>query len=186
MKVIKRIILLSLMLISMGFVFRGWIYRSLVTYHSVGQRPNYPVTNQKLAAYLDVSTKDLNSLDIQQIIKKSLSVTGKQLNFTAAKNDVDPNELMTSKTAHCVGYATFFATACNYFINKYQPAGDWVAKPQIGQLYFLGVNVHAYFDSPFFKDHDFVTIENKTTGEIWAVDPSVDDYLKINFVSYQR
>ncbi len=186
MKVIKRTILLSLIFITIGLLFRGCIYRSLVTYRSVGQRANYSVSNEKLAAYLDASAKELNAPDIQQIIKNSLSATARQLKFTATKNDIDPNKLMTSKTAHCVGYATFFATACNYFINKYQPAGDWVAKPQIGQLYFLGVNVHAYFDTPFFKDHDFVTIENKTTGEIWAVDPSVNDYLKINFVSYKR
>ena len=38
----------------------------------------------------------------------------------------------------------------------------------------------------FFKDHDFVTIENKETGEIFAVDPSVNDYLFIDFVTFNK
>ncbi len=62
---------------------------------------------------------------------------------------------------------------------------QWVARSQIGQLYFLGTYVHPYFHSPFSKDHDFVIIENKTTGEIFAVDPTVSDYLFIVFITYK-
>jgi len=56
----------------------------------------------------------------------------------------------------------------------------------VEQLYFLGTNIHKYFNSSFFKDHDFVTIENKTTGEIFAVDPTVNDYLRIDFITYSK
>jgi len=31
-----------------------------------------------------------------------------------------------------------------------------------------------------------VTIENKTTGEIFAVDPTVNDYLYIDFITYSK
>ena len=65
-------------------------------------------------------------------------------------------------------------------------ADKWNAKPQIGQLYFLGTNIHKYFNSSFFEDHDFVTIENKSTGEILAVDPTVNDYLNIDFITYSK
>jgi len=71
-------------------------------------------------------------------------------------------------------------------LDKYELSGNWIAKPQIGQLNFLGINVHKYFNSQFFKDHDFVLIENKTTDEVFAVDPTVRDYLKINFISYEK
>ena len=39
--------------------------------------------------------------------------------------------------------------------------------------------------STFFKDHDFVTIENKVTGEVFAVDPTLYDYSGIKLVRYQ-
>jgi hypothetical protein len=71
-------------------------------------------------------------------------------------------------------------------LKRYNLADRWTAKPQIGQLYFLGTNIHKYFNSAFFKDHDFVTIENKKTGEILAVDPTVNDYLHIDFITYSK
>lgn len=86
-------------------------------------------------------------------------------------------------TTHCVGYASFFATACNFNLKKHHLDGSWVGYPDIGNLYFLGANVHPYFKSPFFKDHDFAIVENKQTGEKIAVDPTVADYLWIDFVT---
>ena len=58
------------------------------------------------------------------------------------------------------------------------------AKHQIGQLHYLEINIHKYFNSSFFKNHDFVTIENRETEEIIAVDPTVNDYLYICFITY--
>jgi hypothetical protein len=179
-------VLTILILTTIGFLFRGWFYRHLISYKSIGQRTNYSATDKKLTDYIDVNYNEKTDIDIEQIVKLGLSITSKQLNFTAKKNDTDPNKLITSKTAHCVGYATFCATACNYLFKKNNLSDNWTARAQIGQLYFLGTNIHKYFNSSFFKDHDFVTIENKKTGEIFAVDPTVNDYLKIDLITYTK
>jgi hypothetical protein len=186
MKFIKRFFLTILILITVGILFRGWFYRHLLTYRSVGQRPTYLPTDHKLRAYLDLTIRDKERLDIRDIIKMGLSATSRQLNYTAAQNDNDPNKLIYSKTAHCVGYASFFATSCNYLLKKNNLAGHWIAKPQIGQLFLLGINLNQCVNTPFFKDHDFVTIENKATGEIFAVDPTVNDYFYIDLVTYRK
>jgi hypothetical protein len=162
-----------------------------VTYKSDGIRTNYLATNIKLTDYIDANTDKQTDPDIKQIIKLGLSITSRKLNFTADKNDTDPNKLIISKTAHCVGYASFFATTCNYLLEKYNLSDTWTAKPQVGQLKFLGTNIHEYLtnffkDTDFIKDHDFVTIENKKTGEILAVDPTVNDYLRIDFITYNK
>ncbi|MBO0360236.1 hypothetical protein J0X19_19910 [Hymenobacter sp. BT186] len=182
----KRIFIIVLILTTVGLLFREWFYRNLVTYKSLGLRTNYSATNNKLVDYIDASVDKQADTDIEQIIKLGLSITSGQLNFTADKNDIDPNKLISSKTAHCVGYASFFATTCNYLLKKYNLSDRWSAKPQVGQLYFIGTNIHKYFDSSFFKDHDFVTVENKETGEIFAVDPTVNDYLDIDFITYAK
>lgn len=186
MIILKRIFITILILTTIGLIFRGWFYRHLVIYKSVGLRKKYSAKEKNLIDYIDANAKQQTAPNIIPIIKLSLSITSRQLNYTADKNEIDPNNLITSKTAHCVGYASFFATTCNYLLQKYELAGTWTAKPQVGQLYFLGTNIHKYFDSSFFKDHDFVTIENKKTGEIYAVDPTVNDYLKIDFVTYLK
>lgn len=170
----------------LGILFRSWIFRQVVTYHSLGLRANYSANSEVLTKYIDSCIDKQSKPNIKQIIKLGLSLTSSQLHFTAAKNDTDPNKLITSKSAHCVGYASFFASTCNYLLEKYKLSGTWTAKPRIGQLCFLGHNIHHYFNSPFFKDHDFVTIENKTTGEMIAVDPTLNDYLYIDFITYKK
>ena len=186
MKFIKRTILTILIIAIVGVLFRGWFYRHLVIYKSVGLRANYVATDNKLIAYINLSTDKQTNLDVEQIIKLGLSITSKQLNFTAEKNDNDPNKLINSKTANCVGYGAFFATTCNYLLDKHNLTDTWIAKPQIGQLYFLGTNIHKYIKSSFFKDHDFVIIENKKTGKVFAVDPTINDYFCIDYVTYSN
>lgn len=186
LKFIKRSLQVMLIGLVICILFRGWLYRHLVTYRSIGQRTPYFVTNNKLAAYIDKSTENKKSQDIKEIIEMSLSATSKQLNYTATKNDIDPNKLISSQTAHCVGYAFFFSTTCNYLIDKNDRTSPWIAIPQIGQLSLLGINIHKYINTPFFKDHDFVIIKNKATGKTYAVDPTVNDYLFIDFVTYKK
>jgi len=155
-------------------------------YKSVGLRRNYSARDKKLVDYINARIDHHIDSDVEQIVKLGLSITSEQLNFTDGKNEIDPNKLIRSRTAHCVGYASFFATTCNYLLAKHNLSKSWTAKPQVGQLYFLGVNIRQYFSTPFFKYHDFVTIENKATGQTFAIDPTVSDYLCIDFVTYTQ
>lgn len=183
MKFIKRIVRVGILLIVLSISFRGFIYRKLVAYKSIGQSTSYTITNEKLINSIDSAFAEFPDLSIDELVRLSLSITANKLSYSADKNDVDPNQLINSKTAHCVGYASFFASTCNYLLAKYGLADEWLAKPQIGQLYILNVNVHPYFSSSFFKDHDFVLIENRVTGEKIAVDPTIHDYLWIDFIT---
>jgi hypothetical protein len=186
MKIIKWTALTILILTLVGFLFRGWFYRNLVTYKSTGARTSYTVKDVKLASSINASADEQVQPHIEEVIELALSITSEQLNFTAEKNDTDPNKLIVSQTANCVGYAAFFATTCNYLLVKHKLADTWIAKPQVGQLHFLDINIHQYISTPFFADHDFVTIENKTRGQIFAVDPTVSDYLDIDLVTYDK
>lgn len=186
MKKLKRLALIILILGIIVFAFKGCLYRNLVTYQSIGLRTNYNLTNENLIQLIDHNLLEEDSIDIESVIKKSLYLTSSSLRFTFDKNFSDPNKLINSKTANCIGYAAFFATICNYQLKKYNMSDQWVAEPHIGKLYFLGKNVHQYFNSPFFKDHDFVIIKNNNTQEIYAVDPSIHDYLNIDYITLKN
>ena len=185
MKILKRILFSILLLLICGILFRGWLYRNLVTYKSIGHRSVYIANNDSLIHDIEAFSNTGKETNVKLIISQSLFLTSEILNFTDEKNENDPNKLIYSKTAHCVGYASFFATSCNYLLKKYHLDKDWTATPQIGQLYFLGTNIHNYLNNSFLKDHDFVLIENKTTGEKFAVDPTINDYLSIDFITLQ-
>jgi len=184
MKIIKRIGIVALILILTAIVFRGWLYRHLITYKSIGERTTYLANDSNLLQFIDSNSKNQES-EITIIIETSLNLTSKTLVFTDGLNDKDPNKLIISKRANCIGYAAFFSAVCNQLLAKHNLDDQWIAKPLIGQLYFLDKNIHPYFHSAFFKDHDFAVIENKKTGKVFAVDPSLNDYTRIEFVRFQ-
>ena len=182
MKTLKRIVLCIVLAMVTVILFRGWLYRNFVSYDSVTERRTY-VANSELASILRDESSNLKTADAKMIIERSLKITSTQLKFTSSRNENDPNRLIHTHTAHCVGYAAFFSTTCNYLLAQQGLDERWVATPQVGQLHFLGINIHPYFDSPFFIDHDFVVVRNKITGETISVDPTVADYLFIDYVT---
>ena len=186
MKILKRILLTVLLFSVICIVLRGTLYRHIVSYKSIGKRTSYVITNNKLIQYIEENGIEKESINIEDIIKRSLSLTSKALNFTFSENDRNPNQLIDSKTANCIGYAAFFSTVCNYQLKKYNLSEQWIVSSEIGQLFVFGINIHNYFDSSFFKDHDFVIVKNKITEEVFAVDPSINDYLYVDYITLKE
>jgi len=185
MKILKRILFTILTVLMVCILLRGILYRHIVTYKSIGQRTSYTATSNNLIQYIEENSVKRDNLSVESIIKESLSLTAKTLNFSFSESSRDPNSLIDSKKANCTGYAAFFFAVCNYQLKKYNLSEQWVVSSEIGQLYVFGTNIHNYFDSSFFKDHDFVIVRNKTTKDFFAVDPSVNDYLHIDYVTFE-
>ncbi|WP_282088765.1 hypothetical protein [Aquimarina algiphila] len=178
----KKIYTLSSLIVLL-FIFKASIYRAIIKYEVVGSRKGYEVKDENLINFIEKELIEDDLIDIESILKKSRVLTNEKLHFTSSKCDIDPNKLITSEYTHCIGYALFFETICNYMIKKNPLLKDWKATTRIGELYFFGINIHNYIESPFFKDHDFVIIENAKTGQKFFIDPTVSDYLSIDTVS---
>ena len=144
MKVIKRVFLTIVIIVIVGLIFRGWVFRNLVTYKSIGHRTNYVVTNKQLVNLIEENAQNKKEITAEEIIEIGLSITSRQLNFTASKNEVDPNKLIISKTAHCVGYASFCATICNYLFNKFKNSQVLIKQLLLNQHIVAGIgNIYA-------------------------------------------
>jgi hypothetical protein len=183
MKILKVSLFVAISLISVAFLFRGFLYRQLVNYKSIEQRKTYAASNKALTDYIQEETTAFKPGNIKEIIKLSLKLTSQRLSYRKANNNIDPNNLIISKNAHCIGYSAFFTSTCNLLLRKYGLADKWNSRQLVGHIYFCGINIHTIFKSPFFKDHDFNIIENSETGEKYFVDPTLNDFLKINFVT---
>jgi hypothetical protein len=186
MKFIKWVGLIFLLVSIVLILFRGWIFRNTVSYKSIGDRKNYHATDKKLVEFTETNPTRETAPTVESIIKKSLDITSQQLRYSSYSSKTNPNKLIYTGEAHCVGYASFFTTLCNGILEKHKLSDQWIAKAKVGQLYFFDVNIHQYFSSPFFKDHDFVVIENQRTGQTFSVDPTVSDYLYIDFVTFNN
>ena len=180
----KRLFVFLGMSIILVFLLKGFLYRSTVHYDEVGERGLITLTDAKLIAEIqkEVAGKDLN---FDEIVEISSKITNENLKFTIDKASSDPNELIKTGKANCVGYSALFNSIANHII-IHQSKDNIKAKHLVGKLDFLGVDIHQFFKSSFFKDHDFNSIENIETGEAIYIDPTVSDYLWINEVSLKK
>lgn len=187
-KAARRLVRLMIVLVIL-FLFRGWIYRQIVAYQPVGDRREYQAENVLLKDLLTKKDAEFFSnsttgfAGVRQIIEAAQDMTAEKLAFEWAPCPADPNEMISTGKANCIGYAAFCALICNHFFEKAGLNDQWKAHPEIGKLYVFGVDVHPYFHSAFFKDHDFVVVENRITGERIAIDPSVYDMTGVKRVS---
>jgi hypothetical protein len=186
MKFLRRFLFLIMVLLTAGTLFRGPVFRGAVAYRSAGVRQAYAITASALAeAVADYATSETNP-DVETVIADALQLTANALCFASTGTSDNPNTLIASERAHCVGYAAFFTTVCNELLRKNNMHKTWVAQQHIGKLAVFGKNIHAFFKSSFFRDHDFVIIKNKITGETIAVDPSLYDYLYVERVRLEQ
>lgn len=160
------------------FIFRGGVYRCLVEYVEVGQRTDIPITNRHLMDLIEQRSQNKPS-NAEQLMSVAMDITCDHLQFTFAQTPSDPNTLVETHQANCVGYSAMFQSVVQYIIHKYQLEQQWQCKHLIGKLYVCGVDIHPCFDTPFFKDHDFNLIKNLQTGQTLYADPSTGDYLWI-------
>ena len=184
-KTLKRWFLMLLVIAIAGWLLRGPVYRRLIIYKPVKERRGYEATDRQLLNFIKEKYAPKEKATADNIVKQALAITSSLLSYTAEKNETDPNRLIVTKTAHCIGYATFCASVCNYLFKKNRLSG-WTARPIAGHLYFGETNIHQYFKSSFFKDHDFVIIENTATGETISIDPTMYEYLLIARITYQK
>ena len=169
----------SLLFLLTIFLLRGWLFRKTVNYHAIGELSGYAVTDPSFRQYLENQRIDTI---VVKIIRRSLNLTATHLRFTTGKSDIDPNLLFYSKNAHCVGYAAFFSTTCNELLRQAGLDERFEVKHLRGKISFLGIDLHQFFNGPFFRDHDFNEILDKTTGQRFYVDASVQDVFGIVYV----
>lgn len=182
MRRFKRIITYFAILVILTILFRGFIYRISVNYTQVKIRSNITLTDNKLIKEIDEKTEN-KVLNINEIIELSNQITSEKLDFTFNKVSSNPNVASELKKANCIGYSSLFNSIGNYIIKKQKMTDKYEFIHLVGKLDVFGFNIHNLFNSPFFKDHDFNQILNKKTGEKEFVDPSMRDYLKIEYVT---
>lgn len=172
MKILKKLFLLIVVGLLIVFIFRGFLFRKFVKYESVGKRGIFLVIDEK---------DTFKSKNINEIIDYSLNKTARKLEFTF---DNQTKPMITGK-ANCIGYCDFFSSQINQILRN-NDMGNWKINHEIGKLEVFGKDIHQYFSSPFFKDHDFVTVENIKTGEKIFIDPVIYDYFKIDRISLKN
>lgn len=182
----KRLFLIITIITLLLIIFRAPLYREIISYQTINERFSYIISNDKLKNYIEKNSAQINNPELFDIVKLSLKMTSNELQFSKVQKYDDPNKLYFEKDAHCIGYAAFCSSICNYLFIKKKFDENWRAVSVKGHIFIFGKNIHNYLKSAFFKDHDFVVIKNMKTNERFAVDPSLHDYLLIDHVTLKE
>lgn len=153
-----------------------------MNYEEIGTRKEIKITDQNLIKTIEIKSLDIE-VDLENIVQIANEITKENLVFTTDHVSSNPNELMNSKQANCIGYSAMFNSIANHLIRTNELEGVIESKHKIARLEFLGIDLHQFIKDPFFRDHDFNQIKNVKTGELISIDPSVSDYLWINRVN---
>ena len=154
-------------------------------YKRISARKVIALSNTELLGELTTWAEEHPQADIESVIDYSLDVTTSQLHFTFDHCSGNPNEAYTAGKANCIGYAALFSACCEHLIQELD-LSDWSTEHLVGKIYMNGEDAHQFFNSPFFKDHDYNRIYNSKTGSEFFVDASLKDYMGKGYVQPMR
>jgi len=133
MKRIFKVIGISILIL---ILFRGIIFRLAIKYNEIGTRPKIEITSGDLMERIERKSKDKKN-DLKSIVEVADEITTTELKFTTNRASNNPNELINTKQANCVGYSAMFNSITNYLIRKNELQNEIEAEHKIGQLELL-------------------------------------------------
>lgn len=167
-------------IVTAAFLYRGSIYQRFIVYHPLKTVSSYNITDQELQKEIEVQANEMSGSDIHEIAQQALENTAQTLLYSFEQQASDPNLLIHTRKAHCVGYAAYFTATCTALIRQRGLFKEWAVTHYRGQIYLMDYNLHKLFTSSFFRDHDYVILKNQITGEQFAVDPVLFEYTRID------
>lgn len=173
MKKALKITAITLLLL---FFFKGFLYRQTINYTPIKEIEIIPLRAKKVIIAIEAEAKN-KPLNLQTIAVISSNITNQFLQFTFERASNSPNQLAHTGKANCVGYSAMYGAVADYLITKHDLSDQIEVKHMVGKMDFLGLDLHQFFTSSFYKNHDYNIIENKTTGTIFLIDSSLNDYL---------
>lgn len=111
----KKVLKIIGLLILIVLLFRGIIYRFTVHYSEIGTRAEIQISNHALIKIIEQSSIE-QDVHPKEIVIIADQITSDILSFTTNKSSNNPNELIETKKANCVGYSALFNSIVNHII----------------------------------------------------------------------
>ncbi len=163
-------------------LFRGSLFRAMVDYEIVGERPQQVTPLGDLKSTIHQWTDAHPNATLNDMVSFALSITS-SLTFTSTQKGSTPEQIYEGGAAHCVGYALLFNAVMTETIAALQLQEQYQCRHEVGVIYLFGINLNEAIDHPFFRDHDFNSIKDLKTEEVLYIDASLYDYTWIDRVN---
>lgn len=157
-------------------ICRTYLFRIFFSYDTIKERKVLDITNEKLKNRLKETE---NNTSVEDLIQNSLKETASTLSFSFDKCDHETDKLVETKKENCIGYSAFLASVIQFKLKQSGLENEWKVQHNVGEIYLVNENINRHFNSGFFRDHDFVTVENVKTNETIGIDATLYDYFRI-------
>ena len=177
-KVIAFLALLLVLIIAGYKVVEHGVSYKLIGYRDYNQQLNKKYLNQinyRFGYAYDANEKDL----LRFVLDNTSGVLDFDMHTNALKN---PNAILDRKSGHCKMYSYVMASSYNQLAKLNKISGN--CRVAYGYVYLYGVNLHQFFSSSFFRDHDFCVI--KDNSGVHAIDAILYDYLMIDQIRLRK
>ena len=181
-KFLKKTLIILLVLGLIIYTFKGELYRKTVKYKEINQRSLIKIDNKTIKDDLDFWLSTYNYATVEQIVDFAHDYSTEDISYTFGKCSTNPNNVIDSKSTNCVGYSALFHCVASYLLEKRRFSESVKSEHKVGQLYFLGFNLHQLFKDPAFKDHDYNVVTDNSTHKKYVIDPTVSANLGIKKV----
>jgi hypothetical protein len=189
MKKLKKTFQILALLIVLVIIFRAWIFRKSISYTPTGERLTILLIDQQILQELESEMRiqmeleaKNTTLSIEKIIQLAQKKTSEKL-FFSKKSVKNPNIIIKEGKANCIGYAALFNSIAQFMLKSQQLEQQYQVNHLVGKIDLWGIDLHQFFNTPFFKDHDYNEIINLKTRHKIYIDPIVSDYFGIHQVS---
>ncbi len=182
----KNSISIVVILILLLVIFKGFLYRLLISYEEKGIRDTITLTDQNLQREIDIWRAEQTQFSINKIMDFALELTSDKLHFINGQTTSNPNTILKSGKSNCVGYSRLTNSIIDYIIRKENLDSKLEVIHKVGLIKVFGINIHNFIEDPFWKDHDYNVIKDKINQEYCQTDPTLFDYLGINRIIEQK
>ena len=182
----RKPVIIWILLITGLVLLRGPIFRTLVSYEEVYERPSVALPSEKIRHLINQELDTKDNLSILQIARISQKITRQLLDFSFEKTNSNIAVVIDNGSANCVEYTRLCNAVVNEIIRVQGKTNQIEGKHKVGVIRLLGMNVHQWTDNSFWKDHDYNEIRDLKSGEQIIFDATVNDYFYINTVRKLR
>ena len=170
---------ISILIIYSLYIYRTELFNLCVTYQQTSEISVEMLTDEYWTTEVDKILSSSGYQGVEEYNDLIVKLISSKLNFGSEQKENNPNDFRES-TAHCVGYSSLHASLLNYSFKK----SSYIATHVRGDIYLFGFQLTDKLQSSFFKDHDFVRIENPASGRYFYTDASVYEFTRVSRVAF--
>ena len=174
----KRISISLLVLFTL-LLYRTQIFNVLIEYVPEQQVVVQELNNSYWKNEVDKIISIHSFVGIAELNDRIVEIIASKLKFGKNQISADPNEFRDGSEAHCVGYSALNASLLTYACKKLNSEIYKVSHVR-GKIKFLGIEITSKIHGNFYKDHDFVKIENKSIDKHYFSDATIYELFKIS------